>query len=71
MTAGFLLKDPRCSQCKDSGKCPQCDGTGINRHFNETEPKCRSCSGTGVCPECNGVGGFFRPFPNSDLDKKR
>ena len=50
----FAPRDPRCPECKDNGKCAECNGTGINVHINETEPKCRNCSGTGVCPMCEG-----------------
>ena len=52
MIGGILVKDPRCPECKDDGKCVQCNGTGINIHINEAEPKCSNCAGTGICPTC-------------------
>jgi len=61
MSALLFASDPRCPQCKDSGKCIECDGTGINTHLNENEPKCKNCSGTGECPSCDGEGRFLTP----------
>jgi hypothetical protein len=57
----FVPSDPRCPQCKNSGKCVECDGTGVNTHLNEDESKCGNCAGTGNCPACNGRGGAFSP----------
>jgi hypothetical protein len=48
-----------CAACAGSGKCTQCDGTGINTHLNESEPKCSGCSGDGLCLECHGTGRWY------------
>jgi len=60
MTA-LYVGDPRCPQCKDDGKCVECDGTGVNIHLNEDERKCKTCEGTGACSACNGAGRFLSP----------
>jgi hypothetical protein len=61
MTALLFSSDPRCPQCKDDGKCSECNGTGVNARLNEDDPKCRNCRGTGKCPACEGRGRAFTP----------
>lgn len=45
-----------CAFCSGSGKCEECNGTGINPHLNSSDASCPHCSGSGKCPECNGAG---------------
>ena len=47
---------PRCSDCHGSGRCLECEGTGVNLHLNQPEPNCRGCHGTGKCSSCLGTG---------------
>jgi len=49
-----------CSVCHGDGKCAECNGTGINKHFNQDQPKCQNCGGSGVCQECGGTGSALR-----------
>jgi hypothetical protein len=55
-----------CSDCRVSGECGPCFGTGVNTHLNSDEPKCPNGKGTGVCPECGGSGSS-RPTSGSGL----
>lgn len=44
-----------CPECKGSGDCMACDGTG--RDGGRLSPEdCDWCGGTGVCVGCNGSG---------------
>lgn len=43
-----------CVFCGGSGKCEECNGTGINPHVSSVEGACPHCSGSGKCPECSG-----------------
>ena len=52
-----------CIACHGTGKCADCDGTGINLHLNESEPKCERCTGTGTCSDCQGTGRAFPVLP--------
>lgn len=46
----------QCLHCEGRGKCPDCDGSGINRDLNTNEVKCAECSATERCNECDGSG---------------
>ncbi|MEM2029842.1 MAG: hypothetical protein QXV35_00720 [Archaeoglobaceae archaeon] len=39
-----LRPDEICEECRGTGKCPECDGSG-----------CDKCRGTGKCPDCAGT----------------
>ncbi len=41
-----------CHACKDSGRCPKCNGTGADP--DNTGNDCGACEGDGRCPECPG-----------------
>lgn len=44
----------RCPTCKGTGKCQNCDGTGvITVNFPVV---CERCKGTGECKTCRGTG---------------
>ncbi|MBN2684806.1 MAG: hypothetical protein JXR40_05965 [Pontiellaceae bacterium] len=49
-----------CTECKGSGSCPYCAGTGkVESMFELNAPeaqRCVSCQGTGSCLKCNGQG---------------
>lgn len=44
-----------CRECKGSGDCIACDGTGLDGG-RIGGPSCDWCLGTGVCVACNGSG---------------
>lgn len=46
----------QCARCEGTGRCPDCNGTGTNRHLNSADPRCPECSATGICGECDGGG---------------
>ena len=52
-----------CIACHGTGKCADCDGSGINTHWNQREPKCRSCAGSGTCSDCQGTGRYYQLPP--------
>jgi len=52
----IMHRSSQCARCEGTGRCPDCNGTGTNRHLNSTDPKCPECSATGVCSECDGSG---------------
>ena len=45
-----------CLFCDGSGKCEECNGTGINPHLSSSDAACPHCSACGKCPECEGSG---------------
>ena len=45
-----------CLFCHGSGKCEECNGTGINPHLSSSDNTCPHCSASGKCPECSGSG---------------
>ena len=45
-----------CLFCNGSGKCEECNGTGINPHVSSSDASCPHCSGSRKCPECDGSG---------------
>jgi hypothetical protein len=45
-----------CVFCDGSGKCEECNGTGVNPHMRSSDAACPHCSGNGKCPECSGSG---------------
>jgi len=42
---GDEYKKARCPECRGTGVCKKCNGTG-----------CDNCRGSGVCPMCGGEG---------------
>jgi len=46
-----------CPQCKGSGQCRKCEGTGAVGQDNE----CPDCKGSGKCPTCHGTGLSEKP----------
>ena len=52
--------DEPCGDCHGSGKCPECDGSGIVTKQDENErlldTMCRSCEGDTTCWTCGGTG---------------
>jgi hypothetical protein len=44
----------RCTDCRGSGRCEQCYGSGANLHLNEPDPTCASCHGMRICQTCEG-----------------
>src|SRR5579863_9877251 len=65
-----------CGECRDSlafmtlkgsGRCVECNGSGVNPHLNQDEAKCRNCKGTGICPTCNGTGQLTNPYYRSGI----
>ena len=40
-----------CKECKNSGYCTWCGGTGSDRRAS----LCRSCQGSGYCLSCGGA----------------
>jgi hypothetical protein len=61
----------QCECCEGSGKCVECDGTGINPHLNSTTPKCPNCRGSAICPNCKGTAksAIARPLYRGNLLK--
>ena len=59
LARGRVTQRNVCVDCRGDGKCPECDGTGVNTHLNEAEPKCSRCSGTGKCLACGGTGRWY------------
>jgi hypothetical protein len=55
---GSHSKLDHCILCKDSGKCPGCNGTG-ETSSNQT---CPTCLGNGHCFLCAGTGKMTCPF---------
>lgn len=43
----------KCGICSSTGKCSNCNGTGISPWSHST---CGACGGRGVCTTCNGTG---------------
>jgi len=44
----------KCLRCKQSGKCPECYGTGQNTRLNVPGDICEACKGSGKCTVCGG-----------------
>lgn len=52
----------KCLGCHGSGRCSQCNGTGIHQYWsgnNHRSMQCSSCGHSGVCPVCNGNRGSY------------
>jgi hypothetical protein len=45
-----------CKFCEGSGKCEECNSSGIDPHLNYPDTRCPHCEATGLCPECCGTG---------------
>jgi len=52
--SGIAKETDRCSNCRGTGKCPECGAAGICIMCRGTK-KCSYCGGSGVCPSCKGV----------------
>ena len=55
-----------CPDCKGSGQCENCYGSGTNLHFNDSDPTCRTCRGVRYCQTCAG-NGFLRKSGRLDM----
>ncbi len=54
---GWATRD--CRDCKGSGKCARCGGSGTRpSEFKNQELHCTTCKGSGKCLECEGKGRF-------------
>jgi len=52
-------KDRVCPQCKGTGRCKYCSGSGKHAYPGYGKPSdqpCMWCFGTGVCQQCKGKG---------------
>lgn len=45
-----------CGVCAQTGRCLQCNGTGVSVHASGIMARCGYCGATGVCPTCHGRG---------------
>lgn len=53
----YIYGNNPCGVCSSSGRCLQCNGSGISRnHAPGIVARCGYCGGTGYCATCGGRG---------------
>lgn len=54
--ASCEVKEEPCLQCRGTGKCSHCDGTGQDYNTHYYNHNCVACKGSGKCHRCKGTG---------------
>jgi DnaJ-class molecular chaperone len=52
----YIDKKRPCRECRSTGNCRHCKGTGIDPNVFPRRKDCDFCQGTGDCRSCVGTG---------------